>query len=213
MLNVTTLISSLWPPLHATDQSNVVFVTDEELTATIADQLKELARNFGVFVVRDIATALVQGTASYPAPVRHVSTLAVSILETGRPLVASSTKEMENWDRAYESTQAAAATPVRWWYSDKVGVNRIGIARVPGILDAGQHLEVIYHQYQCDLDPAHTVVDIRAPKFVGDYIEVTALAEMYGKESDFQMPESAQSYKQLGMLYEQIFQSWWGTAQ
>ena len=213
MLNVTTLIANCWPALHAASAADVVFTDDPIITRAIADCLKRLAQQFGVFVVRDVGTVLVQGTAVYNAPVRHVSTLHIAILETGRPLIPSSTKEQELRNGTFATTQATATAPIRYWYSDKIGINKIGLSPVPGLLDVGNHLEVIFHQYPCNLDPAHLDPNIRAPKWVGDYCEAVALSEQYSKESDFQIPESAQGYKQLAMLYEQLIPVSWGRAQ
>lgn len=213
MLNVTTLISNCLPGLHASSAADLIAWTDAKLTIRFADALKRLAQDFGVFVVRDVAIVLVQGTAVYSAPARHISTLHIAILESGRPLIPSSTKEMELKSGTFATTQAAAATPIRYWYSDKSGVNKIGLVPVPGVADVGNHLDIIYHRYQCDLDAAHTVVDIQAPKFVGDWAEAVVNSECYGEESDLQIPESAQSYKQWAMLYEQVMSSLWGGAQ
>lgn len=213
MLDVQGLIQNCWPQLHAVGESDAVAWTDAELTRLFADALKRLAQEFGVFIVRSAEIVLVQGTAVYNAPTRHVSTLHVAILESGRPLIPSSTKEMEARSGSFQTTQATADTPIRYWYSDKQGANKIGLVPVPGAADAGTHLEVIYHIYPCNLDAAHTDVDIRAPKFIGDWAESVVMSESYGKESDFQMPESAQSYRQLSQLYEQILSSLWGGAQ
>jgi hypothetical protein len=213
MLSVSTLIANLLPGLHSDSLANLVAWTDEELTRIIADALKRLAQEYGVFVIRDITIVLVQGTAVYGAPTRHVSTLHIAILESGRPLIPSSTKEMELKSSSFATTQAAVATPIRYSYSDKSGANKIGLVPVPGALDAGKHLDVIFHQFPCNLDAAHTDVDIRAPKFVGDWAEAVATSEAYGKESDFQMPETAQSCKTLAMLYEQVIGQLYGVAQ
>jgi hypothetical protein len=198
----------MWPQLHAAAEVDVVFVTEATLLRFTTDALKRLAQNFGVFVVRHTTRVLVQGTLYYDAPPRHLSTLHVAILENGKPLVASSTKEQELRSTTYATTQASAAKPVRWWIQDKAGVNRIGIVPVPGVDDAGDHLDIVFHSYPCEIEEG-----IETIKTWGDYLEACVLRDAYLPESDFQIPESAQSYDGLSKLYESVAMSLWAKAQ
>jgi hypothetical protein len=207
-IDVTSLISHCWHPLHATGQSDAVYFTDAELTRYFAEHLKRLAQRFGVFVVRDTQSiTLVQSTAVYNTPPRHISTLFVSL--NNSPLIASSTKELELQNPNFQTTQG---TPKRW-YQDKVGANRIGFQPVPDAGSDSDQPEVILHQYPCNLDVGHTDVDIEAPNFVGDYLETQILGECYSKESDQAMPEVAKSCRELAGLYESVIENYWGMAQ
>lgn len=220
-LSITPLIGHLWPQLHATSEADVVFISQDTLIRFFTDALKSLAQRFGVFVVRHSTRSLIQGQLYYDAPPRHLSTLHVAILETGKPLVASSTKEQELRDGAFETTQATALKPIRWWIEDKAGVTRIsaglagasqihqiGIVPVPGPADSGNHWDMIYHAYPC------SVLDgIETTKTVADYLEHCVMAEAWTPESDFSILESAQSYRHLADLYEAVFEHLWGKAQ
>lgn len=210
---VTTLIARIWPVLHAADAADSVFWSDEEITGYFKEALKRLAQRFGMFVARDTTSiTFVQGTAVYNQPARHLSTLHVAV--EGRPLVASSTSEMESRDSQYETRQVAVGKRIRDWYEDKLsGLNKLGFRPVPNAAIAGLSPEVIFHQFPCSLDAAHTEVAIDAPAVVGDFLWARVIAEAYGKEGDMQMPEVAQSARAFADLYEGLFSHYWGMAQ
>lgn len=211
-LNVVTLIGHCWPLLHATSASDAVFFTDGELTRSFAEHLKRLAQNFGVFVIRDVVSViLVQGTPTYNAPPRHLSTLHVAVDDL--PLVASSTAELELLSETYRVTEVAVDKSIRRFYEDKIGVNKIGFQPVPNAALAGEMAEVIFHQFPCSIDEAHTDVVIDAPAVFGDYLEARVIGDAYARESDLQLPEVAQACKQLAALYEAAFSQYWSSAQ
>ncbi len=191
------LVANCWPQLHAEGEADAVFIDEAQLKRDLTDALKDMAQRFSVFVVRHTARALVQGTLYYNAPPRHLSTLHIAILETGKPLTPSSTKEREFGSTAYATTQATALKPIRWWIQDKHAVNTIGIVPVPGATDAGNHLDIIYHEYPCDIEDG-----IETIKTYGDYLEAKMMERAYEADSDFNMPEAAQSYGALAALYE-----------
>lgn len=207
-VSVNTLISNLLGPLHSDSTANLCFWTDAELTRFFDETLKKHARMHGVFVVRDTSSiTLVQGTAVYSAPARHLDTLHVAL--DGAPLIASSSSELEVLDDAYKTTQG---TP-QYWYSDKEGQNKIGFYPVPNLAAAGKHPEIIFHQYQPELDEAHINTTIAVPAPMGDYLEAVVLGECYGKESDARLPETSAAMKQLAKLYERIIEGLYGVAQ
>lgn len=207
-VSVNALITNLLGPLHSDSTANLVWWTDPELTRFFDEAVKRLARNFGVFVARDTTTiTLVQGTAVYDAPARHISTLYVAL--DGAPLIAASSSELELLDDAYKTTQG---TP-QYWYNDKEGANRIGFYPVPNAAAAGKHPELIICQFPAELDEAHSNTTIPVPAFEGDYLEAVVLGEAYGKESDARLPETSAAMKQLAKLYEQIFVDLYGEAQ
>jgi hypothetical protein len=207
-LNPTTLIANCWPQLHATSAADVVFTDADELLRFLSDAIKSFAQRFGVFVVRHTTRTLGQGTLTYTAPPRHLSTLHVALLETGKPLVASSTKEQEYRSTSYRTTQATAAKPIRWFYEDKEGTNVIGIVPVPGAADAGNHLDIVYHRYPCEIEEG-----IETIKTWGDYLEICALRDAYTADSDFSIPESAQTYDGISKIYEKVAEALYFKAQ
>lgn len=207
-LDLTVLIGNLLGPLHSDSTANLSFWSDAELTRFFDEALKMHARKHGVFVVRDITSiTLVQGTAVYDAPARHLDTLHIAL--DGVPLIPSSSSELELLDDAYKTTQG---TP-EYWYADKVGVNKIGFYPVPNLAAAGKHPELIIHQYPAQLDEAHSNTTVPVPACCGDYLEAVVLGESYGKESDARMPETSAAMKQLARLYEQVIEQLYGVAQ
>jgi hypothetical protein len=207
-LNVNTLISNLLGPLHSDTTGHLVFWSDGELTRFFDEAAKRHAKLAGVFVVRDTTSiTLVQGTAVYDTPARHVATLHVAL--DGVPLIASSSSELELLDDAYKTTQGTPA----YWYEDKEGANKIGFYPVPDATAAGKHPELIIHQLQADLDETHSNATISAPAVTGDYLEAVVLGEAYGKESDARMPETSAGMKQLAKLYEQLYADLYGAYQ
>jgi hypothetical protein len=212
-VDVTTVISNLWPLLHATSNADVVSTSDAELTRLISDELRKVSRTYGCFIARDTTSIIfVSGTPIYNAPPDHLSTLHIAY--NGKPLTPTTTFELEALDPNYLTTAANGSKgPVQNWYSDKNGPNLIGFYPVPAAADVGLSPEVIYHIMPCGIDEAHTQTIINAPAFFGDYLEIKAMADSYRKESDLQMPEVAKTLDQLAALYEEIMKSLWGMSQ
>lgn len=208
VLNVQDLIDHLYAQLHASDEASLVFTDDDEIIRLFGDAIKSFAQRFGAFVLRHTNRSLVQGQLYYDAPPRHLSTLHVAILESGRPLVASSTKEQELRATAWATTQATAAKPIRWWTEDKAGVNQIGIVPLPGVDDSGDHWDMVYHSYPCSV-----LEGIETIHVWGDYLEHVVMASLWEPESDFSIPESAKAYRGLAQLYEAVAGSLWSKAQ
>lgn len=207
-ISVNDLITNILPMLHASSTANLSFTTDAELTRLFDQAVKAHARRHGVFVVRDTASVtLVQGTAVYSGPARLIAIRHVAL--AGVPLVASSSSELEMLDDAYKTTQG---TPV-YWYADKEGQNKIGVYPVPDAAAAGLKLDLIIDQYPADLDTGHSNTAIPTPAPIGDFAEAAVVAEVYGKESDGQMPETAAALRGLAALYDQVLSELYGGAQ
>jgi hypothetical protein len=207
-LNVNNLIANLLPPLHSDTLANLVWWTDGELSRFFDEAVKSHARRHGVFVKRSItAITLVQGTAVYDAPTRHIDTMHVAL--AGVALIASSTSELELLDDAFKTTQS---TPTHW-YSDREGQNKIGFYPVPDALNAGLLPEIIYHDYPAELDEAHVNTVVPVPTPIGDYLEAQVLRAAYNKESDAALPEVAQNLSELIRLYENVILQLWGESQ
>lgn len=211
-LNVTTEIAALLPMLHAASLSDLVFWSDAEITRYYHDRLLAHAQQFGVFVARDVTTVtLVQGTATYALPAGLLDVMHVAL--DGVPLIPATTNELEAEDDLFATTQATLTAPIKRWYSDRIGQNRVGVQPVPAAGDAGKHLDIIYHGYVCDLDPAHTVTAINVPAPIGVLLKMQVLAECYGAESDGRMPEVARSALGLASLLEQVTAGYYGVSQ
>ena len=207
-ISVNDLITNLLGPLHSDSTANLVWWTDGELTRFFDEAVKSHARKAGVFVVRDITSiTLVQGTAVYDAPARHLDTLYIAL--DGVPLIASSSSELELLDDSYKTTQGIPL----YWYADKEGANKIGFYPAPNAAAVGKHPELIINQYPAVLDEAHSNTTIPVPACTGDYLEAVVLGEAYGKESDARLPETSAAMKQLAKLYEQIFDDLYGVSQ
>jgi hypothetical protein len=210
--DVNDLLANLYPQLHAASDSDLVFWSKNELVRYMADAQKRFVQKYGVRVVRDTSTVeLQQGIATYAAPPRHLSTIHVAL--DGRALRASSVSEITRRDRQYQATESTATSPIRWWYTDSIKQNRIGFYPIPGAVDNGKSVEIIYHQYLCGphIDLSDAVID--APLWFGDYMELSALAEAYGREGDGQMVETSQAIKQILALYEMCAERYWGKAE
>lgn len=205
---LATVLAHIYPLLHASSQSDVVFTDDAELTRFLANNAKRLAERFGLFVERDTTTiVLSDGVALYALPDRHLSTLHVSI--DGVPLVFSSTATLEAKDEFFQSTAETAGNLTSAFYEDKVGANMIGFWPVPADgLSVGKTVEILFHRYPCDLSGG-----IEGPLPVVDYLEIKAIGEAYRKESDFEMPEVAKASEALAGLYEMAMRTYYGDAQ
>lgn len=210
-LIVTFMINDLLPMLHAPATNQLIWWTDAELTRWFADALKRHAMRDGTFVLR-ATQQLIAGQADYPAPPRHLDTIHVAV--NGRPLIASSTTELEALDESFRTTPETAGHLTSRWYTDRLGANTIGIYPVPatGLSDGGD-LEIIYHGFPCNLDEAHTDTRIEVPDGIGEMLELSVLAEAYSCESDAEMPEVAQAARGVVGLIEQVITTYWGRAQ
>lgn len=214
---VTTIISDLLPMLHTDSMANAIWWTDAEITRWVADFLKRHAEQDGVFVLRHV-TSLVAGQAVYDAPPRHLDTMHVSVF--GKPLVSSSTTELEALDDTFRTTPETTGNLASRWYPDRIGANKIGIYPVPAAaLSDGADLEIIYHGFPCNLDEAHTDTAIDVPAGISDALLLSVLGEAYATESDATMPEVAANLRQVvsmsdpTSLVRRIIQSYWGKAQ
>lgn len=207
-LNPTTLRAHIYLYLHGTDASDALIADDVELNRILSDRLSALATEYGIFVNQDESfITLVTGTAMYALPPRHLDTMHVALDD--RPLVASSREELYKRDRAYSTTAATVARPIRRFYEDKSGFNQVGLHPVPSaVAGNGERLEVIYHYFPCEVTD-----DVKAPAFIGDLLEVQTTRELYMKESDLGMPEVAKSLEGLAGIYTDLIGRYWGKAQ
>jgi hypothetical protein len=215
-LDITVLISHLWPFWHAQSAADAVFISDAEATHYFADWLKRIAETYGVFLTRDTTFITFQsGVQVYTLPPRHLATVHVSL--NGKPIGASSTKELEASDDNFQTTLATVPGtrpgPIARYFEDKSGANEIGFYPVPAAGDTGSKPEIIFWQYPCNLDEAHTGVEIDTPAVIGDLLELLVVKEGYQREGDFEQPEVAQAITQLTSVYFQAMKTYYGSAQ
>lgn len=205
---LATILGHIWPLLNAVDESDVVFTSAAELQRTLEFWQKKLADTYGIFIVRDTATiTLVNGTQTYSLPDRCASVMHVAI--NGRPLVATSTNQLEALDDSFQTTAETAAKPTSRFFLDKSGANIIGFHPVPTTgFSVGQAVEVIFAQYACDLSAG-----IDGPLPIVDWLEIQTIGEARRHESDFSMPECAQACSQLADLYSQAMTAYFGKSQ
>ncbi len=205
-ISAATLLNHLYPLLHATSAADLQFWTDDDLKTFLTNRLQDTVKQYGLLVEIDSTSiTLVAGTQAYPAPPDHLDTMHVAL--SGKPLIASSTYELERLDNSYQTTPSTAAKPVKRFFEDKQGFNIIGLHPVPAAAEAGLHPEVIYHSFPCDSE------SIELPKVIGDYLELLTLGEAYSRESDLSILETAQSAKALASLFEDRMQQLYGQAQ
>jgi hypothetical protein len=211
-LNLNNLISDTLATLHSDTLANLVFTSDPEITRVANDELRRLAQRFGLFVARDESIFVISAQATYRAPSNFLDGIYMAL--EGVPLRPTSRSELELRDTNYQTTLATATNPVQYWYTDRQGQNIIGLYPVPGVLDDDKLLEVIYHEYPCNLDEAHVSTLIETPAVLGDLLKLVMIRESYAKESDFQQVDVAATLKRvIQEVYDKATAQYWGTSQ
>lgn len=207
MFTTTTLNSALLPFLHASSVADLTFWQMGQIIRYENEGLRRLCSKYGIDILHDSTSiTLAQGTATYPAPPDHLSTLHVYL--DGLPLRPASTSELERLDPSYQTTQG---TPQKV-YEDKISTNRIGLWPVPDGNAAGKTITVVYHHYICDVDGV-TVTQVNLQQNVQDWLLLSVLSEAYKAEVDVRMPEIEPNAKVVIGLMEQVAEKYWGMAQ
>lgn len=202
-LDVTTVITNLYPSLNATGSGDLVFWTLTELYQWADEAAKRLARAAAVFIERDTSISLVSLTASYTLPSRHLSVIYVAVNGVG--LNAANVRELQALSDTWEGDACLTGeTPARW-ATDFAGLETILLHPAPFDI---ANLQIVQHVFPVEITAsAHT---LEAPLVVGDYLACRMLAEARRKESDAQMPEIAAAFDQRSSLYEKAFQAYFG---
>ncbi len=181
--SVAELLTSLW--------------TADELAQYADDEMKRLARDFGLFVQLG-AIAVNAGQPSYPLPAD--ATTVVQAVFNKLVLRPASVGEIESLDGAWLT---ATGTPSRW--IPEIGIDTIRLYPAP---TAGGTLDLVYFA-----TAPETGTDTALRGFcqaLGDFVEWVSVAEARRRESDAQMPEVAQVLDALAILYRTAIQSCWG---
>lgn len=202
MADVVTQMTEILPALHSLTESDLVFVTGDEIIRLYDEAVKRLAANLTLFVAIDTSITLVSGQAEYSLPSRHLATIRIA-LPTGM-LTASTSRRLEVKDDAFGTT---TGTPTDW-YQDKIGSGVFRLYPVPNT--TGTVVTVIYLEYPAELDCERSTRTIPAPDWIVDMLDWEVLAEVYGQNSDAQMPEVAAHLKQLVGFYQQAAEADYG---
>jgi hypothetical protein len=206
----TTLgIRAVLAYLHATNASDMVFWTPVEIIRWFNDHLRRLGQDHALFVARDITSVtIVAGTASYSLPTRTQSVFYAA--HNNKPLIASSTHELEMLDVDYLTTPGIPTH----FYTDKIGANKIGLYPVPtaAAVTLSSVLDLVICQYSPLLDDAQTNTFFTGPNAAGDALEFAVAAEMTGMESDASQPEIAQACRAMKGIYDAAFAKYWNKA-
>jgi len=203
--DVGQVIDDLLPSLGGSTYADLVFWEEEELYQLADEATKRMARAAGVFTVRDVSTVVAQGTATYPVPARHLSTVQVSVNQGAGfiPLREATVAELEALDAAWRSTPGSIER-----YVHDVGTETVRLYHVPA---AGGSLAMICHEWRPEITPANRI--LAAPAVLADYIALAVLAEARRKESEAAMPEIAAHLDERLALMETVMREYWGQAQ
>ena len=202
-VDLSDALAEIYPLLNAASAADLVWWSDSELYQWADEAAQRLARRFGVFVERDASGSIVEGTASYGVPLRHVSTIHVSI--AGVALGPSSVEEIEARDANWVDTSAASDS---WLW--EAGTDYTRIYPTPDDTVTGS-LARIFHRYPATIDSSNYLISI--PAAIRDYISWFILAEAHKKESEGRKPEVGAHFENRLGLMEKVIESYWGLAQ
>jgi hypothetical protein len=201
-LDVGRVIEDLIPSLGGSAYADLVFWDEQELYQFADEVAQRLARNTGLFVVRDASTTVEAGTAVYNLPARHLSTIHASL--GGAALRESSVEELEALDSVWRATARAPERITR----GELGLTQLRLYPKPV---AGGTLALIFHRYPATITPENRWLS--APLVLADYFTFGILAEARRKESEAAMPEVAAHLDERLALMEEVIRSYWGSAQ
>lgn len=201
-IDTQAVITSLLPALHSDTRAHLNFWSEADLIQWIDEGLKKLARTAGIFAERDVSTTTAAGTATYPLPSRHLSTLHISYGSTS--LRPAAMVELEARDEGFQSTPGQPTH----WYEDKLGLGTVGLSPVPS--DAGITVPVVMNCAPLDIDAAKMNTLVQAPAPLKGYLSFAVLAEAYGREGESEQPDLAAHCRSRVQLYDQLLQHYYG---
>jgi hypothetical protein len=197
------VIDQLLPYLGAYQAANLNFWTEDELFAFADEGLKRFASRIGGFVEHNDDEALVDGTAAYSLPTRHLSTIYVA---AGDVTIYPTTRQgLDALDSDWTNT--ADDAPTNFFQDNET---QIRVYPKPNSSTTGD-IGIIHHQYPAAVDDSSPSVTAPAP--FAEYLMWYTLSEARGKESDGAMPEVSKFFAGMVDLFESIAREYWGQAQ
>ena len=200
-INVGDVLQRLLPALGCYRMADLTHWTEEELYEYADEAVKRLARGVGMFTERDATTTVVGGTATYPTPTRHLSTIHASL--GGANLQPAKVRELEALDATWQDT---SGTPDRY-VPDFQGTEQVRLYKKPA---AGGTLVFLLYQYPAEV--AQGSPTLTAPSPLEDYLTWAILAQARAKEGDAAMPEVAEHAAQRVKQFDQLCAAQWGVA-
>ena len=202
-INVGEVILDLIPSLGAYQADNLVAWTTTELYEFADEGAKRFAVRIGGFVEHNDDESVVNGTASYTLPTRHLSTIYLAVGDT--TLYPTTRQALEALDATWTAT--SEETPTRFLQDEQT---KVRIYPTPNA-DSSGAIGIIHHQYPTDVTAA--APSVTAPSVLSEYLAWYMLSEARGKESDLAMPEVSKFFAGLVGLFEDIAGEYWGKAQ
>lgn len=207
-IQLTVAIAEVEIALNASSGADLQPWSEEDLYDWFDEGAKRLARSCGVFIERDTSNTIVTGTAAYPLPEGHLSTIHCSIAASGSTLslYPTNVQELEALDADWVDTQA----PVTNFLMDTAGVKDVQLYPNPDDTVSGT-VALILAEFPETISSTNTLLS--APPVVQDYLKWHAIAEARRRQSDYAMPDVAENMAQRVSVFEQVAMEYWGTAQ
>lgn len=200
------LLAELYPRLHAADAASLTWWTEADLTQWANEALQMLARGAVLFVRRDTSIVTVEEQREYPLPTRHIATLHVAY--NNQPLQPTDRASIDALDYSADIAVCDPGESPTRWYEDTLGLHT-AVGLYPSPYDA-RTVAVIFLQQQELLTGAPSTMAM--PRCFGAFVEDSVLAEAWGHDSDFAMPELAAHFREKRDFFMSVFQAYWGAA-
>jgi hypothetical protein len=200
-LDLSAVSADILPALGAGSFGDLDWCTQAELYNFADEAARRLAAKASVWVNRYGNQTVNPGTQPAPAPADMID--AIHISWNGASLRPASALDLESYDSGW---QTAAGVPAR--FSVDAGLGQIFL--YPAVQTTGT-MAAIYHQVQPQIESGATAV--RAPGVFWDYFAAAMIAGARRKESEQAMPEMADHLEQRMVLFLQIAEAYWGSAQ
>jgi hypothetical protein len=203
-INTALVVGDLWPPLNARGPADAVFWTEAELYAWIDEAVKRFARKHAAFVVYDQTILAVTGTADYNLPAAHVLTFQADL--DGRYLRARNVQEMDALDATWPT--AAAGKP-KAFLEDTKGLTQLALYPPPTVAYNGKAVGLVMAELPAAISAAAAI--LAAPPILREYFTFFALGEARAKETNASMDETAEWFRGLVDMIDQVAEHLWSS--
>jgi hypothetical protein len=203
-LDLSVAIAEVEIALNAASGADLEPWAVEDLWDWMDEGAKRLARLCGVFVDRDTSNAIVTGTAAYPLPAGHLSTIHASAGTLA--LYPANVQELEALDSNWVDTSG----PTDTYLMDTAGVTEVQLYPRPDVSVTG-NVALIFAHFPAKITSGATTLS--APPVVQDYLKWHAIAEARRRQSDYAMPDVAEALDKWTGMLEEIFTGFFGTAE